>query len=151
MNGILCEVSVSSDLKQGSNREKIETLSDGFIRKQGGNTEIFYRETQPDSAEDVKVHVILSFNESRNTYECRIKKEGALKSEMLFIPEFETPCPYMTPFGELNFDIYTNNIIVKTSENEVNAMLSYQLLDGGEVITEAVVFITAKGKTCPGT
>ena len=151
MNGILCEVTVNSELIQGNAKEKIEAVSDGFMRVTTGKTEIFYKETQPDSGEDIKVHMTFTFNERTNDYECRIKKEGVLQSEMLFIPDFETPCPYITPFGELKFDVYTNGISVQQGENTVNATLSYKLLDRGEVITEAEVFVSAVGKTCPET
>ena len=151
MEGILCNVSVNSELKQGDQKEIIEALSDGFFRKRNDGAEIFYKENQPDAEGEIKVHVTFSINETTDLYECRIVKEGALKSEMLFIRDFETPCAYMTPFGELSFDIYTTEISVEEREDGLNAELAYALLDRGEVITEAVVSINVKRKTCPDT
>ena len=151
MESILCNVSVNSELKQGDQRERIEAVSDGFFRKRKDGAELFYKENQPATEDEVKVHITFSHNKETDLYECRIIKEGTVKSEMLFIRDFETPCAYVTPFGELSFDIYTSEITVSTEEDGMQAFLSYSLLDRGEIISEASVSITAKRKTCPDT
>ena len=151
MKEILCSVTVKSIIQQGEEKEIIETYADGFFRLQADGADLFYKEKQEDAADDVKVRISFAKNENTNGYECRIHKEGAVNSDMLFIPHYETVSSYRTPFGTLHFDIAAKEVSFQTGEGGIKALLSYRLLDRGEVISDAEVLISAVRKTCPAT
>ena len=143
----LVTVRVLGIMEQNGEREEVETLSDGFVRISGNETEIVYKEVTEDEGE-IKVRAIFTKSVETGLYECRIEKTGMIKSLMLFIRDCETLCTYNTPFGELGFEIYTSFVDYKEEEGNIRGSLKYVLSSNGIPVSEAEVKIMAIGKAC---
>lgn len=142
MEQMLCTVRVLGVMNQEGAEEKIETISDGFVRLKDGITEFVYKENAVDFQEEVRVKI--TFSDSGSSLagpECRIVKKGPVDSDMLFIPGSETYCTYQTPFGELGFEIHTSQVQLAGEKDVWEGHLEYNLYSAGTLITEAKVWI----------
>ena len=148
MEKMLCTVRVLGKLKQGGETETVETLSDGFLRRDEKTLEIVYKEPVEESDESTRVKVIFSKPELQGkSTECRIIRKGPVESEMLFLPGYETVCVYKSPFGEIGFEINTRDVKLSEAEGEIRAELDYSLSSNQIPLSEADVSIVAK--YCP--
>ena len=142
MEQMLCTVRVLGFMNHEGTEEKIETVSDGFVRIKDGTTEFVYKENAEDFQEEVRVKI--TFSESKASLggpECRIVKKGPVDSDMLFIPGNDTYCTYQTPFGELGFEIRTSGVDLTGEKDLWEGCLKYSLYSAGSLISEAEVWI----------
>ena len=61
-----------------------------------------------------------------------MKRSGFVNTDMVFLPKQGTRTWYMTPFGEIEMDIYTTQITMAEKEDELRADIRYRLILGGE-------------------
>lgn len=149
MEKYLVQVRVLGIMMQEGEREEVETLADGLLRIDGNHFELAYREIAENESEEVKVKILLTQTGIDGEAECRILKDGPVKSDMLFLKDSQTECLYVTPFGEMLLEIYTYSAEVKVESGNLSAKLNYRLLSQGMPLSEAEVFISAKPKSCP--
>lgn len=149
MEKYLVQVRVLGAMTQEGEREEVETLSDGLLRKEGDRLELGYREITESDDGEVKVKIQFTKTGIGNEAECRILKEGPVCSDMLFIKDMQTQCRYITPFGEMILEIFTDSVEMTEDEGNLSAKLYYRLSSQGMPISEAEVLISAKRKSCP--
>ena len=149
MEKYLVKVRVLGAMTQEGEKEEVETLSDGLLRKDGDRLELSYREIAENEDGEVKVKIIFTQKIMEEDAECRIIKEGPIKSDMYFLKDAQTECLYVTPFGEMVLEVYTYSVEVRQEGGDLTAKLFYRLSSQGMPISEAEVTIQAKPKTCP--
>ena len=143
MDKKLCRVRVLGRLEQDGEKEEIETVSDGFASFEEGTSIIRYKEISEEAEEETKVAVIFSESRAAGGAQCRIVKTGAVESDMLFIPGYQTMCIYRMPFGNLEIEIETYAVELEITAKEAKGHLKYALSSNGSVVSEAEVFIDA--------
>lgn len=149
MDKYLVQVRVLGIMTQQGEREEVETLADGLLRTDGEHFELAYREIAENENEEVKVKILLTKTGIGDEAECRIIKEGPVRSDMLFLKDSQTECLYVTPFGEMLLEVYTYSAEAVEETGNLSVKLNYRLLSQGMPLSEAEVFISAKRKSCP--
>lgn len=149
MEKYLVQIRVLGAMTQEGETDEVETLSDGLLFKDGDKTELRYKEIAENEDGEVKVKILFTETGREDGVECRILKDGPVKSDMLFLKDEQTECLYVTPFGEVVLEVYTYSVRMEEEDGNLNAELFYRLLSRGMPISEAQVCITAKRKACP--
>ena len=149
MEKYLVQIRVLGTMTQEGEKDEVETLSDGLLFKDGDKIELRYKEIAENEDGEVKVKILFTESRREDGTECRILKDGPVKSDMLFLKDEQTQCLYVTPFGEVVLEVYTYSVQMAEEDGNLKAELLYRLLSRGMPISEAKVSILAKRKACP--
>lgn len=132
---------IGSRIIQDGTEEKTESRSHGFWESRPDKDVITYTEIISEGEDAVPVCLTVRRRERTGGFEAEIKKDGFIRSEMLFIEDERTGTVYETPMGNLMFDIYCKRVSVEKNPSEAEIHLDYLLLGGDEVLSDASVRI----------
>lgn len=118
---------VQSDV---TGEEMIAELSAaGEYFEKNGSLYLLYEEADPDSGAV-----------TRNTLKASgqnitLTKRGGVRSQMQFAPEEMHPAEYITPYGILHFQVYTEDVKILFGDARGEIRLRYALYSDGELLS----------------
>ncbi len=123
-------------IQDGDSKEAVASRSEGSYQYLNGKHYIRYEEESEDGTGKVKNILKLSAEQ------IVMKKEGpGIHTHMVFDPAEETQAVYQTPHGSLSFQITDSIILMTEEEDEIRAILRYELWDRGVRMSENQVKI----------
>lgn len=66
----------------------------------------------------------------------RLCKSGSLSGQFLFLQGEKTLAEYLTPFGEMNFEVETESYKMRAKKKDINALVIYRLYADGCLFLE---------------
>ena len=121
--------------------EPIEVLSAGTYYFKDGKHFVFYEEVAEGVPGVTKTQIRLSGSES-----LEVRKKGISNVNMVFEKNKNNRCFYQTPFGQLNLGIFTKDIWVEESEDNLNIRAEYIMDVDYEPLAECTIRINVKSK-----
>ena len=119
--------------------EPIEVFSPGTYYLKDGKHYMFYEEAMEGMAGVIKTQIRLKGKET-----LEVIKKGPLNSHMIFEKNVTHECFYQTPLGELELGIFTTDLNVVESENNISIQAEYTLNVDLEPVAECMIKITVK-------
>lgn len=119
--------------------EPIETLSAGNYYVKDGTHYIFFEEVVEGVPGVTKTQIRLHGKES-----LEVIKRGISGVHMIFEKNKHNRCYYETPFGQLNLGIFTTDIFVEESEENINIRAEYALDVNHDPVSDCTIRINVK-------
>ena len=73
--------------------------------------------------------------------EMRLNKSGSLAGQFQFLHGEKTLAEYLTPFGEINFEVETESYKVFVKTKDIKVQLIYRLYADGHLFLENNLFV----------
>lgn len=121
---------------EGNDDEPIEVLSAGSYYFKNGKNYVLFEEAVEGMQGVIKTQI-----KWKGTEVLEVTKKGLSNVNMIFEKNKNNRCYYNTPFGQLNMGIYTTDIYVDESEDNINIRAEYALDVDYEPIAECVIRI----------
>ena len=118
-------------------RDRSSTQCRARYEKEGDLHVFEYRE-RGDGGEIIRSRLVFSGRQ------CRIEREGAVRTVMCFRPDEETEAEYETGFGSIPMKIFTRRLAMKEIGDNIHARVTYNLRLGGGDPVECAVTIKAE-------
>ena len=106
-----------------------EQSATGEYFEKNGSLYLLYEETDPESGAVTKN--TLKVREQNVT----LTKRGIIHSQMQFAPEEMHPAEYITPYGILHFQVYTEDVKILFGDARGEIRLRYALYSDGELLS----------------
>lgn len=133
MNKDIC-ISVQGIQNTGSGLETILTKTTGTYYFENGFHVINYCEMDEHGT---ATDNILFLSET----EMRLNKSGSLEGQFQFLHGEKTLAEYLTPFGEINFEVETESYKVFVKTKDIKVQLIYRLYADGHLFLENNLFV----------
>lgn len=124
---------------ENNDDEPIETLSAGNYYVKDGTHYIFFEEVVEGVPGVTKTQIRLHGKES-----LEVIKRGISGVHMIFEKNKHNRCYYETPFGQLNLGIFTTDIFVEESEENINIRAEYALDVNHDPVSDCTIRINVK-------
>lgn len=118
----------------------IEQINDGIFSELSGKKYLMYYEKQQESEDEVKSLVTLEGNQ------VTVSKTGLVNTKMVFSAGKRNSIDYQTPYGKIQMDIFTKNLMVICKEESLHITIDYNLEMENDVISECKIDIIAINK-----
>lgn len=118
----------------------IEQINDGIFSELSGKKYLMYYEKQQESEDEVKSLVTLDGNQ------VTVSKTGSVNTKMVFSAGKRNSIDYRTPYGKIQMDVYTKNLMVICKEDFIHITIDYNLEMENDVISECKIDIIATNK-----
>jgi len=128
------QISVLGIQNAGNEPEAILTKTTGMYCFEDGFHKINYCELDENGT---ATNNLLFLSE----IEMRLSKSGSIAGQFLFIPGNKTAVDYLTPFGNINFEVETESYHLDVKGGNLNAQLKYRLYTGGQLFSENTLTI----------
>ncbi len=109
--------------------ERVEESYEAALTELPGGFRISYREPAAETLPETLC--VFSFSGGKAV----LRKDGAVKTEMIFFPGEKTDASYQTAFGTMDFSLSTKELSAKRDGKGMNVRLSYELFSGNEKIS----------------
>ena len=119
--------------------EPIEVLSAGTYYFKDGKHFIFFEEMAEGLSGVTKTQIRINGKES-----LEVRKKGISNMNMVFEKNKNNRCFYQTPFGQLNLGIFTTEIVVDETEENINIRADYKMDVNYEPLAECTIRINVK-------
>ena len=119
--------------------EPIEVISAGTYYFKDGKHFIFFEEMAEGISGVTKTQIRLNGKES-----LEVRKKGISNMTMVFEKNKNNRCFYQTPFGQLNLGIFTTEIVVEESEENINIRADYKMDVNYEPLADCTIRINVK-------
>lgn len=121
--------------------EPIEVLSAGTYYFKDGKHFIFFEEMAEGIPGVTKTQIRLNGKDS-----LEVRKKGIANVNMVFEKNKNNRCFYQTPFGQINLGIFTKEIKIEESEDNINIRADYNMDVDYEPLAECTIRINVKPK-----
>lgn len=122
-----------------NDEEPIEVLSPGNYFFKDGKHYIFFEEISEGISGVTKTQIKITDNEK-----VEVIKKGISNTHMIFDTNQKNRSYYDTPYGQLNLGVFTKNIMVDETENNINIKVEYALDVNYEPLAECSIRINIK-------
>lgn len=122
-----------------SNDEPIEVLSAGNYFLKDGKHYVFFEEVAEGLQGITKTQIRINGKES-----IEVIKKGLSNMHMIFEKNKKNHCRYNTPFGQLNLGIFTTDIMIDETEENINIKAEYALDVNCEPLADCTIRINIK-------
>ena len=119
--------------------EPIEVISAGTYYFKDGKHFIFFEEMAEGIPGVTKTQIRLTGKES-----LEVRKKGISNMNMVFEKNKNNRCFYQTPFGQLNLGIFTTEIVVDETEDNINIRADYKMDVNYEPLADCTIRINVK-------
>lgn len=117
----------------------IEIVSAGTYFFKDGKHYIFYEEMAEGISGVTKTQIRINGKDS-----LEVRKKGLSNVNMVFEKNKNNRCFYQTPFGQLNLGIFTTEIVVDESEDNINIRAEYAMDVNYEPLADCTIRINVK-------
>lgn len=121
--------------------EPIEVISAGTYYFKDGKHFIFFEEMAEGIPGVTKTQIRLNGKDS-----LEVRKKGIANVNMVFEKNKNNRCFYQTPFGQINLGIFTKEIKIEESEDNINIRADYNMDVDYEPLAECTIRINVKPK-----
>ena len=132
-------IQMTSNEMESNDDEPIETLSVGNYYFKDGTHYVFFEEVAEGVPGITKTQIRLKGKES-----LEVIKKGVSTAHMTFEKNQHNRCYYETPYGQLNLGIFTSDIYVEESEENINIRADYALDVNYDPLSECTIRINIK-------
>ena len=126
---------------ENCDEEPIEVLSAGTYYFKDGKHFIFFEEVVEGVPGVTKTQIRLSGSDS-----LEVRKKGIANVNMVFEKNKNNRCFYQTPFGQINLGIFTKDIWVEESEDNIDIRADYDMDVDYEPLAKCSIRINVKSK-----
>ena len=133
-------ITIRGAQKLSENKEVIELMTEGVMRKNGEDYILNYNDSQI-LGENEKVRTRLTV---RGTRRLTIERSDAVKARMVVEKGVRNNCIYGTPHGDLMLGVYGKNIESNLSDSGGQVSVTYTLDAGMRFLSENEIQITVK-------
>lgn len=123
----------------GETDEPVEIISPGLYYLKNGKHYVLFEEVM--EGVDGVIKTTLKFSENQ----AELIRSGAAVTRMVFETGKEHMAVYQTPMGPLSISVYTEEVFVNISEEQINLQIDYSLKTEDIVLTES----TVRMNVCP--
>lgn len=127
---------------ENSDDEPVEVLSPGTYYFKDGKHYIFMEEVLEGYAKVTKTRIQINENQT-----VEVTKKGAMNMHMIFEKNEHHTCLYNTMFGQLNLGIYTTDIMLDITEENMNIRVEYAMDVEHEPVADCTIRINVKSRT----
>ena len=120
----------------------IEVVSAGTYFFKDGKHYIFYEEMAEGIPGVTKTQIRINGKDS-----LEVRKSGISNVNMVFEKNKINRCFYHTPFGQLNLGIFTTEIVVEETEENINIRAEYAMDVNHEPLADCTIRINVKPRT----
>lgn len=116
----------------------VELSATGEYFEKNGSLYLLYEETDPESGAVTK-----------NTLKAKgqnvtLTKRGIVRSQMQFAPEEMHPAEYITPYGNLYLQVYTEDVKIFFGDSRGEIRLRYALYSDGELLSRCRLTVVCR-------
>lgn len=124
-----------------STDDAIEVISVASYAKIGNSEYIKYDEVYDGISQ--KTTNIIKISEDK----IEVTKKGAVTTHMTYIKNKQTTAVYETPFGNMNFSIFTRKMDIDRTEDSLKATIEYSMDVNGQPVSEnwVEIEVTSQG------
>lgn len=126
---------------ENNDDEPIEILSAGTYYFKDGKHYIFFEEVAEGIPGVTKTQIRLCGNDS-----LEVRKKGVSNVNMVFEKDKNNRCYYQTPFGQLNLGIFTTEIEIEETEENIDVRAEYTLDVNHEPLADCTIRINIKSR-----
>lgn len=119
--------------------EPIEVLSSGSYFFKDGKHYLFFEEVAEGIPGVTKTQIKLIGKEC-----LEVTKKGVSNTHMIFDTKRKNHSYYETPYGQFHLDVFTKNIMVDETEDNINIKVEYMLDVNYEPLAECTIRINVK-------
>ena len=132
-------IQMAANEVESHDEEPIEILSAGNYYFKGGTHYMFFEEVAEGIPGVTKTQIRLN-----ETSSIEVTKKGVSNMHMIFEKNKHHRCFYETPYGQLNLGIFTTEIAIEETEDNINIRADYALDVNHEPISECTIRINVK-------
>ena len=133
MNTIKIKLTTIQKYEDHENRD--EMVLDAIVAERNGS--FYIKFDQVDTNYNVTINNLVKVKDGVAT----IKRTGGLSSTMVFDKEKPYATEYETPYGSLGILVKVQEIKSQILQNDVNLMISYEMMMQGKKISDNIYFI----------
>lgn len=132
---------MQADLKEmeASNEEPIEVVSPGNYFFKNGKHYLLFEEVAEGFQGVTKTQIKLQGEECME-----VMRRGISNTHMIFDVKRKNQSYYETPYGQLNLGLFTRNIMLDETEDNINIKVEYLLDVNYEALAECTIRINVK-------
>ena len=130
---------MAAETMESNEDEPIEVLSVGNYYCKNGKHYLFFEEAVEGFREVIKTQIRWQGSEI-----LEVSKKGLTTMNMVFEKNKKNHCFYQTPYGQLNLGIYTTDIIVDETEENIDIRAEYALDVDHDPIADCTIQINIK-------
>ena len=132
-------LALSGRQRDGASAESVtEVCAEADYSEKDGRHYILYEEIPEGTEPPVKSTVII-----RDGL-LEIRRSGAVRSHMVFESGKTHIADYVTPYGTLQLEIFTNVLDVSASDTGIEALLEYTLASGGQPLSDCTLTLSLR-------
>lgn len=124
---------------ESEENEPVEVLSAGNYYFKNGKHYLFFEEMVEGFREVTKTQIKWQGNEI-----LEVRKSGLSNMNMILEKNKKNHCFYNTPYGQLNLGIYTTDIVVAETEDNIDICAEYAMDVNYEPFAECTIKINVK-------
>ena len=129
---------IKSKQKVGDQEENVDVIARGTHTVEGGEHLLEYEEF--DSETDDRTKSTIRFKDGR----AEVERRGTMTGNLTFEKGAKNETIYSTPFGELNMDIFTNDIKIDEKDSQINLRIAYELYAQNEKVSDHTIDVSIK-------
>lgn len=119
-----------------NDEEKIENIYSGYYICRNGSHYISYQEYyEQESGPDATADTLIKISDRT----VQMKKKGAITTKMIFDPTQPSPCPYHTPYGVFQMELFTQNLEIRRENLDFFIEIRYKLMMDGAPVTDCTI------------
>lgn len=126
-------VNLKSVQKVGDKEEVVDLVAEGTYKLEEGKHVIKYDEF--DSESNFKTKNILKFNNNK----AEIERNGEFAGTLTFEVGERNESLYSTPFGELFWEVVTEDINLNEKDDEISLKIRYELYAQNEKVSDHII------------
>ena len=123
---------------EAAKEEPFEMTAEGVWRRGDTEHRLIFHEPEGPGGEKVRDTVIVE------EAACRIRRAGAVNTELHFVPEETRPCVYETEVGAVELSLRTKKLARRIWDDRLMVHIEYEVLAGEDVVSAHIVDIKAE-------
>lgn len=139
ISGLHMGVEQDETLDENLDDGPIEVVSTGNYYEKNGKCYLFFEEIAEGFQEVTKTQIKWTKNKS-----LEVSKKGLSNMNLFFEKNKKNRCFYNTPFGALNLGIYTTELKVDETEDNIDILVEYLMDVNYEPLAECEIRINIK-------
>lgn len=136
ISGLHMGATQEDDIEQES---PIEVLVPGNYYFKDGKHYLFFEERIEGFQEVTKSQIKWQGNDY-----LEVTKKGLTNMNMVYEKNKKTQCFYNTPYGQLNLGIFTSDIVVNETEEDIDIRVEYAMDANHQLLAECTICINVK-------
>ena len=139
LNNINAKLTIRSIQEVMGEEQASLTIEDAYFAKRGDKSYILYEEHDENGRSENKVRIIIS------DQDIVVVRSGLVNARLVYAMGMKTETNYRLPYGMLNVEVYTKNIVRAERENGFCLLIDYDVSMGAENLKTRLEITLEKG------